>query len=149
MPYNPEHRAKEYVKSLPEEDRADTDMVFKLYEAYLAGHKDASTPESQAMVFDNTYEEIIKIVCKYYKTSFRQINTKSRKREKVHARQVCMFFADKFTNLTQDKIAAKFGRDHSTFINSLKVINNLLDTDKKVITDIRVMEIKIKRLFLT
>ena len=149
MSYNPEERAKQYVKALPEDIRNDTDTLFLIYEGFIAGHKEASTPESKDMIFDNTYEQIIQIVCDHYETTFKEINTKSRKREKVIARQVCMYFADKYTSLTITKIGAKFRKDHATMLYAVRIINELLDTDKNVMTDVRAMEMKIQRLFLT
>jgi chromosomal replication initiation ATPase DnaA len=149
MSYNSEEKSKQYVLTLPAEVRNNTEVLFLIYEAYIAGHKEASTPRSKDMIFDNTYEEIINIVCLHYNTTFHEINTKGRKRDKVFVRQVCMYFADKYTDLTQAKIASKFGMDHVTMIHAKKVINNFLATDKTVITDIRVLEMKIKRMFLT
>ena len=57
---------------------------------------------------------------------------KTRKREIVIARQVAMYFAKEYTNMSLKSIGNHFGgRDHSTVIHALTSVSDLMDTDKK------------------
>ena len=57
---------------------------------------------------------------------------KTRKREIVVARQVSMYLAKEYTNMSLKSIGSHFGgRDHSTVIHAIQSINNLMETDKK------------------
>lgn len=55
--------------------------------------------------------------------------TKSRKREFVETRQLCMFFLKKRTTLSLAKIGGLINKDHATVLHAVKTINNLIDTN--------------------
>ncbi|MBO5865428.1 MAG: chromosomal replication initiator protein DnaA [Bacteroidaceae bacterium] len=79
-----------------------------------------------------TVEDIIKKVSDYYGIEPSAINTKSRKREVVLVRQVAMFLAKKYLDLSTSKIGLYIGnRDHATVLHACKTIANLADTDKQ------------------
>ena len=79
-----------------------------------------------------TVEDIIKKVADYYGIEPSAINTKSRKREVVLVRQVAMFLAKKYLDLSTSKIGLYIGnRDHATVLHACKTIANLADTDKQ------------------
>jgi len=74
---------------------------------------------------------IKKIVSDYYKVSVNLINSTTRKREVVQARQLVMYFAKKYTKGSLENIGANCGnKDHATVLYACKTVNNLLDTDK-------------------
>ncbi|MCQ2286555.1 MAG: chromosomal replication initiator protein DnaA [Bacteroidales bacterium] len=78
-------------------------------------------------------EYIQKVVCDYFGIAVDKINANTRKREIVQARQFCMFFAKKYTKLPLSTIGKYCGdKDHATVLHSCRVIENLLDTDKKI-----------------
>ena len=82
-----------------------------------------------------TIEDIKEIVASYYNLSLDVIESKSRKHEIALARQMCMYLAKRFTNLSLKAIGSHFGgRDHSTVLHSCTAIDNYLDTDKRVRT---------------
>jgi len=78
-------------------------------------------------------EYIQKIVGEYFKVSTEKINTNKRDREVVQPRQICMFFAKKYTKLTYSTIGSHCGgKDHSTVLHACRTISNLYETDKKM-----------------
>ncbi len=56
---------------------------------------------------------------------------KSRKREIVVTRQVCMYVLNRETTYSLSEIGAKFNKDHSTVHHACKTISNLIDTDRR------------------
>ena len=90
-------------------------------------------------------EYIQKIVCDYFKISVDEINAKTRKREIVQARQLCMFFAKKHTKLPLSTIGTYCGdKNHATVLHACRTINNLQETDKKMRLYIEEIENKMK-----
>ncbi len=86
-----------------------------------------------------------KTVAGHYKIPLEQLKSKSRKREIVTARQVAMYLAKKHTNHSLKSIGHYFGgRDHSTVIHALQVVNNLLDTDQPFRLSFEDLQQKIK-----
>ncbi|MDR1729059.1 MAG: chromosomal replication initiator protein DnaA [Prevotellaceae bacterium] len=70
-------------------------------------------------------------VCKYYNLTIKDIQTKSRKREVVQARQIAMYLARKHTKNSLSSIGEQIGnRDHATVLHACKTITDLLDIDK-------------------
>jgi chromosomal replication initiator protein len=75
---------------------------------------------------------IMKFVSEFFSVGIDQMKDKTRKREIVVARQVSMFLAKEYTNMSLKSIGSHFGgRDHSTVIHAIQSINNLMETDKK------------------
>ena len=78
-----------------------------------------------------TIDLIQDTVCKYFNIDCKQIHSKSRKREIVHARQISMYLAKKYTDLSLSRIGDMIGkRDHATVLHACKNISGLLDIDK-------------------
>ena len=69
------------------------------------------------------------IVCTERNVSYVEILGKSRKRKVVVARQLFHFFAKKLTQLSLAAIGYETNNDHATVLNSVKVINNLCETE--------------------
>lgn len=79
-----------------------------------------------------TIDDIIKTVSDYYGVEVNAINTRSRKREVVLVRQVAMFLAKKYLDMSTSKIGQYIGnRDHATVLHACKTITNLAETDKQ------------------
>lgn len=75
---------------------------------------------------------IQKSVADYFELSLEQLVDKSRKKEIVIARQLGMYFAKEYTNLSLQTIGQYFGkRDHSTVIHAINCVNDLIETDRK------------------
>ena len=77
-----------------------------------------------------TVENIKALVAEYFDMPVEKLQSKTRKRSIVIARQLSMFLAKKLTNNSLKAIGAKFGgRDHSTVIYSCNAVQDLIDTD--------------------
>ncbi|GIS04585.1 MAG: hypothetical protein CM15mP107_2050 [Bacteroidota bacterium] len=75
---------------------------------------------------------IQKVICDYFDLSLEVLNSKTRKRRIVQARQLAMFFSKKFTKSSLARIGAQCGgKDHATVLHACKTVNNLSDTDKQ------------------
>ena len=66
-----------------------------------------------------TIDDIVETVCHHYNVTVTAVNSKSRKRDYVVARQVTMYLAQKYTKMPASRIGKLVGnRDHSTVIHS-------------------------------
>ena len=75
---------------------------------------------------------IQKIVSDYFQMEVSTLQSKTRKRHIVQARQLAMFFAKKFTKASLASIGSQIGkRDHATVLHACKTVNNLSSTDKQ------------------
>ncbi len=75
---------------------------------------------------------IQKIVCDYFNIGVDLINSKTRKREIVQARQLAMYFSKKMTKSSLASIGLHCGnKDHATVLHACRTVNNLVDTDKQ------------------
>ncbi len=82
---------------------------------------------------DVTISRITKVVADVLNIDEKQIRSKKRTTEVVLARQLSMYFAKKYTNMTAKSIGKEIGnKDHATVLYSIKVIENLLETDNNV-----------------
>ena len=132
-----EEFAESYCLTLPEETRTSPKELFAAYNGFIAGFRKSGTvvPKSRQNPVDK-YKTLINIVCKYYEFSYQQVNKPSRKRELAQVRQLCMYFGDKYIECSLAKLGEPFGKDHSTVLYSIKVINNLLDTSQQIREDV-------------
>jgi len=74
---------------------------------------------------------IQKIVSDYFQMDVETLQSKTRKRHIVQARQLAMFFAKKFTKASLASIGSQIGkRDHATVLHACKTVDNLSSTDK-------------------
>jgi chromosomal replication initiator protein len=77
-------------------------------------------------------EMIQEIVAKYFNVDIEDIQSKSRKREIVQARQFAMYFAKKITNKPYAEIGKNIGnRNHATVLHACKTIDGLKSIDKE------------------
>lgn len=75
---------------------------------------------------------IQKIVCDYFNMPVDLLQSKTRKREIVQARQIAMYFSKNLTKSSLATIGAQIGgKDHATVLHACKTVNNLIDTDKR------------------
>jgi chromosomal replication initiator protein len=72
-----------------------------------------------------------KRVSEYYGIPISKIDSKTRKRVIVIARQIGIYLARKYSKCSLKTIAEAFGgRDHTTAIHSIKTVRDLMDTDE-------------------
>ncbi|WP_228851994.1 chromosomal replication initiator protein DnaA [Aegicerativicinus sediminis] len=75
---------------------------------------------------------IQKVVSDYFQMDVSTLQSKTRKRHIVQARQLAMFFAKKFTKASLASIGSQIGkRDHATVLHACKTVDNLSSTDKQ------------------
>ena len=75
---------------------------------------------------------IQKIVCDYFSVPLDVLNSKTRKREIVQARQLAMYFSKMHTKSSLATIGLHCGnKDHATVLHACRTVNNLIETDKQ------------------
>ncbi len=78
-----------------------------------------------------TVEFIQELVGEHFGVEVKKLQSKSRKRTIVIARQLSMYLAKKLTDKSLKYIGKNFGgRDHSTVIYSVRSVQDLMETDK-------------------
>lgn len=92
-----------------------------------------------------TVDEIIESVCQHYNVTTANINSRSRKKEYVMARQVSIYLAQKYTKMPASRIGRLVGgRDHSTVIYSCNQVEQRIKIDKKFSSEITSIENSLK-----
>ena len=75
-------------------------------------------------------ENIKILVAKHFDVQVDKLDSKTRLRNVVMARQLSMYLSKNYTNSSLKMIGDSFGgRDHSTVIHSLKAVQDMIDTD--------------------
>ncbi len=88
-----------------------------------------------------TVDDIVETVCTHYNVTQANINSKSRKRDFVVARQVSMYLAQKYTKMPASRIGKLVGnRDHSTVIHSCSQVEKRLKADKLFLAELQGIE---------
>ncbi|WP_430931433.1 chromosomal replication initiator protein DnaA [Saccharicrinis sp. 156] len=88
---------------------------------------------------------IQQIVCDYFGLAVDSLQSKTRKREIVQARQVAMYFSKSLTNSSLSTIGSKIGKkDHATVLHACKTVNNLIETNKDFKNQMQEIEAQIK-----
>ena len=88
-----------------------------------------------------TIDDIVEKVCTHYNVTTAAVNSKSRKRGYVVARQVTMYLAQKYTKMPASRIGKLVGnRDHSTVIHSCSKVEERLKIDHEFSDEIMSIE---------
>lgn len=88
---------------------------------------------------------IQKVVCNFFNIGVENLQSKTRKREIVQARQVAMYFSKSLTKSSLATIGAQIGgKDHATVLHACKTVNNLIETDKRFRLQVDEIEKKLK-----
>lgn len=77
-----------------------------------------------------TPERVLHAVKKQTGFDIEQLKAKSRKQAIVFVRHATIYALRKYTNLSLKKIGSRVSRDYTTVINSIKVAESLIETDK-------------------
>lgn len=89
---------------------------------------------------DISVSRIQEIVCDYFNLPHDAIQSKTRKREIVQARQIAMYMSRNLTKVSLASIGAQIGgKDHATVLHAYNTVCDLIDTNrtfKQYITDI-------------
>ncbi|KRA81282.1 chromosomal replication initiator DnaA [Altererythrobacter sp. Root672] len=85
-----------------------------------------------------TIDEIQRTVCQFYRIDRAEMSSKRRARAVVRPRQVAMYLAKVLTPRSYPEIGRKFGgRDHSTVIHAVRLIEDLRQRDSDMDGDVR------------
>jgi chromosomal replication initiator protein len=87
-----------------------------------------------------TVQKIQETVCDFFNIRKDLIQSASRKREIVQARQVTMYFIKKHTELSLSQIGASGGRNHATVVHACNTVKDLLEVDKGFRSDLEQIE---------
>jgi len=88
---------------------------------------------------------IQKTIAEYYHLKIEDLKAKTRKKEVVIARQLAMYFAKDYTNLSLKSIGYHFGgRDHSTVIHAVQTVNDMYDVDSRFRSSVDELKKKLK-----
>ena len=75
---------------------------------------------------------IQKVVSSYFEIDVPTLQSNTRKRHVVQARQLAMYFSKKMTKSSLASIGSQIGkRDHATVLHACKTVDNLSETDKQ------------------
>ncbi len=78
-----------------------------------------------------TVQKIQEVVCEYFSIKKELIQSKSRKREIVQARQIAMYFTKAHTEMSLAQIGSHIGqRNHATVHHACNVVKGLIEVDK-------------------
>ncbi len=99
---------------------------------------------SRSVKTDNrpvTVDDIVGEVCQYYHVSASDVQSRSRKRALVEARQVCMYLTQKHTKMTAARIGKLVGgRDHSTVLHSVNLVEQRMKESHTFLSEIEHIE---------
>jgi chromosomal replication initiator protein len=93
-----------------------------------------------------TIDEIIAVVCRHFSLDVSTIQTKSRKREVVQARQLAMYLSKLYTDCTNAKIGTLIGgKDHATVMHACKTVKELQEVDKGFRAELEELQQQLKK----
>ncbi|MEN9918504.1 MAG: chromosomal replication initiator protein DnaA [Bacteroidota bacterium] len=93
-----------------------------------------------------TIESISEAVCKHFNIKTELLQTASRKREIVQARQVSMYLSKIYTELSLAQIGLIIGKkNHATVLHACKTVKDQLQVDKAFRDDIEEIEKTLKK----
>lgn len=102
----------------------DIDRVAKIY--FDTAHK---------IIHVDTVQRVVE---EFYHVSHEELVGKRRTANIAFARHVAVYLANNLCEMTTPAIGAEFGgRDHSTVLNSLKVVENKMREDRRIVEDIQ------------
>lgn len=93
-----------------------------------------------------TVDSISEVVCKHFNIKTELLQTASRKREIVQARQVAMYLSKLYTEMSLAQIGAVIGKkNHATVLHACKTVKDQLQVDKSFRDDLEEIEKILKK----
>ena len=89
--------------------------------------------------------QIISVVAAHYGVSVEQIMSQSRKRVFARPRQVAMYLVRDLTGRSYPWIGGAFGRDHSTVVQNVALVDRLRQTDSAIAADVAALTCALAR----
>lgn len=102
-------------------------------------HQDADIEMARKIVnmivdepqYDLTVDKVEEAVCEYFNISMRDLESPSRKRNIVQARQIAMYLCRKLTAASLSTIGEQMGgKNHATVLHSCDTVSDLIGTDR-------------------
>ncbi|MDH6312981.1 chromosomal replication initiator protein [Parabacteroides sp. PFB2-10] len=91
-------------------------------------------------------QQIQEVVCDYFNLEISLIQTNSRKREIVQARQIAMYLAKKYTDCSFSHIGKIVGKkDHATVLHACKTIKDQIEINKSFRSSVEEIESLLKK----
>ncbi len=88
-----------------------------------------------------TIDDVIKKISEHFNVKISDLKSVKRVRNIVYPRQVAMYLAKMFTQKSLSEIGRNFGgRDHTTVIHSIKKIENKMQKDTEIESDIQILQ---------
>lgn len=92
-----------------------------------------------------TAEVIEQVVCNYYNISADLIQSSSRKRQIVQARQVAMFLTKNYTEMSLAQIGSVIGKkNHATVLHAYKTVKEQMEVDRTFREEVAEIERRLK-----
>jgi len=114
----------------------DCDIDIRLVNQFLPRFTKQQTVEEKV-----TLDEIRTTVCNHFNLNEDVIDSPSRKREVVYARQIIIYLANTHTEQSTVQIGRQIGgRSHATVIHSINQVKNLMEVDEKARQEIQEIE---------
>ena len=107
------------------------DNEFKIKEMKRASYWFTPATERTQVDLETRIESLIKRVCESYEISETEIMLKRNLAYIVRPRQVVMYILRKEYNMTFERIATMFNKNHATIIHSVNSIENMMSYDKE------------------
>ena len=86
-------------------------------------------------------QSIQETVCRYFNLEQSLLQTSSRKREIVQARQVMMYLSKKYTDCSLSNIGKIVGKkDHATVLHACKTVKDQIETSKDFAASVEAIE---------
>jgi chromosomal replication initiator protein len=92
-----------------------------------------------------TIQKIQKIVAGFYNIKISDLASANRTRSIARPRQIAMYLSKILTSESLPKIGKEFGgKNHATVIHSVKLIQELMNSDNKMLQEVKSLEEKIR-----
>lgn len=91
-----------------------------------------------------TVPDILRETASFFDLTIADLKSTRRERRVARPRQMAMYLAKQLTTLSLPDIAGHFGRDHTTIIHAVKLIDSLLNSDKQMEQDIFALVKRVK-----
>lgn len=91
-----------------------------------------------------TINSIKKLVCKHYRITLAELASKSRKQSLVRPRQIAIYLARKYTDVSLQEIGRSFNRFHATAIHAINCVEQGLKGSGRIQKQVEYLSQKLK-----
>lgn len=91
-----------------------------------------------------TIDAIKKLVCKYYRVTLSELSSSSRKQPLVRTRQIAIYLARKYTDISLQEIGRSFNRYHATAIHAINCVERGLQGSSRIQKQVEYLTRKLK-----